>query len=82
MEIMSANIEKYYKAITDEAKPQPEPAGAGLTAKDLESMETRINTYINESIERLETKLAIAAKQNTETPPATDTPVNNDEKGE
>jgi len=78
---MSANIEKYYKAMTDEAKPQPEPAGAGLTAKDLESMETRINTYINESIERLETKLAVAAKQNTETTPAAETP-NNEEKGE
>ena len=78
---MSANIEKYYKAITDEAKPQPEPAGAGLTAKDLESMETRINTYINESIERLETKLAVAAKQNNETTPAAETP-ENEEKGE
>lgn len=79
---MSANIEKYYKAITDEAKPAQEPTGAGLTAKDLESMETRINTYINESIERLETKLAFTAKQNnTETTPATETP-DNEEKGE
>lgn len=78
---MSANIEKYYKAITDEAKPAQEPTGAGLTAKDLESMETRINTYINESIERLETKLAVTAKQNTETTPATETP-DNEEKGE
>lgn len=79
---MSANIEKYYKAITDEAKPQPEPTGAGLTAKDLESMETRINTYINESIERLETKLAVAAKQNTETTPAAGTPEDEEGKGE
>lgn len=78
---MSANIEKYYKAITDESKPAQEPAGAGLTAKDLESMETRINTYINESIERLETKLAVATKQNNETTPATETP-DNEEKGE
>lgn len=81
MEIMSANIEKYYKAITDEAKPPQESTGAGFTVKDLESMETRINTYINESIERLETKLAVATKQNNETPQATETP-DNEEKGE